>query len=427
MKAILAKLGRLSRVPARPVRKWTISFAILTAGVLTSAAMLATAPEYAAEIVEEKVVPVAVMRAQPADGVPQVQLYGRVDTPRRAQLTAAAAASVQQVLIREGQFVSAGDQLLRLDDSDIKLEIKQREADVRDTLAVLQRLRVQQSAERKMLQHQEQLYALTRAKIARREALHNDKLISSSELDESRAEGQRQAIALEQQKNAVASQPHQLESAQAKVQRARALLEQAQLDLSRTRVLAPFDGAISELHVSLGDRVGVGSALMSLFDTSALEVRAAIPAQYLTRLRQVLERGQAVTARAQVEGWEVVLKLNQLTARVAAGRSGIDGLFQVVTRGAPLALGRVLNLEVAMPAEHSVVAVPVDAVYDNRRIYMVEDERLKAVDVQVVGETETGGLRRLLVRADTLNVGGVIVTTPLSQATSGLKVSVLES
>ena len=89
------------------------------------------------------------------------------------------------------------------------------------------------------------------------------------------------------------------------------------------------------------------------------------------------------------------------------------------------ALGRVLNLRIGLPAQADLIAVPVQSIYDNGRIYAVRDSRLQGFDVERVGELETkeDGYR-ILIRTDALQSGDQIITTQLPRAINGLLVDV---
>ena len=72
----------------------------------------------------------------------------------------------------------------------------------------------------------------------------------------------------------------------------------------------------------------------------------------------------------------------------------------------PPDLGRAVHLRVTLPAVPNAVAVPVQAVYGQRRLFLVEDGLLVGIDVERVGEvTGADGRLQLLVRADALEDG----------------------
>ena len=55
--------------------------------------------------------------ADPASRSPQIQLFGRVQSPRAASLTAVVTANVADIPVRSGNRVSEGELLIQLDDT----------------------------------------------------------------------------------------------------------------------------------------------------------------------------------------------------------------------------------------------------------------------------------------------------------------------
>jgi hypothetical protein len=91
-------------------------------------------------------------------------------------------------------------------------------------------------------------------------------------------------------------------------------------------------------------------------------------------------------------------------------------------------IGRVVDLTVTMPVEVDVVALPMQSIYENDRIYRVNDKRLEAITVQRVGDYLTeSGQYRILVRSPSLQAGESIITTQLPRAISGLLVDPVNS
>ena len=69
------------------------------------------------------------------------------------------------------------------------------------------------------------------------------------------------------------------------------------------------------------------------------------------------------------------------------------------------------------------------ALYNGRQVYRIEDGRLKALDVEVLGEA--GGrvgdqAARLLVKSPTLKNGDLLMVTHLPNAVNGLKVEAVK-
>ena len=68
-----------------------------------------------------------------------------------------------------------------------------------------------------------------------------------------------------------------LRQAAAQVNQAAAALRNAEKVRSDTKVVAPFDGVITSRSKNVGDFIGSGTAVFTLVDTDALEVRAQVP------------------------------------------------------------------------------------------------------------------------------------------------------
>ncbi|MEM6904203.1 MAG: efflux RND transporter periplasmic adaptor subunit, partial [Pseudomonadota bacterium] len=74
-------------------------------------------------------------------------------------------------------------------------------------------------------------------------------------------------------------------AATARLQRARAALELAKLDLTRAEVRAPYDGVITMRHAEPGAYLSVGDPVVTLMDLSDLEIEADVPFDKLQGLR----------------------------------------------------------------------------------------------------------------------------------------------
>lgn len=84
----------------------------------------------------------------------------------------------------------------------------------------------------------------------------------------------------EEDKELLLRQP-QLAMVQAAVTAAQASLEQAQLDLKRTNVMAPFNAIVQSRNVDLGSQVNVSTELASLVDTDKYWIQVSVPVDEL--------------------------------------------------------------------------------------------------------------------------------------------------
>jgi hypothetical protein len=106
-----------------------------------------------------------------------------------------------------------------------------------------------------------------------------------------------------------------------------------------------------------------------------------------------------------------------------AEATGIDAYFSLDSATTQFRPGELLALNLELPAESNVFAVPYQAIYGNSRIYKVVGERLLAIEVVSIGQARTPGQSvQVLIRSEEINDGDLIAATHLPNAVSGLKV-----
>lgn len=400
---------------------------ILALGIGGFAALRASRPAVVPVGTSEKAWRVAVETVEPRSLAPELNLYGRVESPRTARLTAAVEADVVEVAVLEGQTVAAGAPLLRLDDHEVRLVLDQRLSEVANIRSQLDSEARRYRYDRSALVNERNLLQLAKRDVQRAERLVRTQAGSRAKLDEARQSLERQALALQARELAVDEHASRQAGLEARLANARALAARARLDLSRTRLKAPFAGRITAVEVAPGDRVRVGAALVSLYDTSDVEIRAQIPTRHLAVVRDRLAAAEGLNATARVDDRPIKARLERLGGEVARGSGGSDGLFRVTDGSDWLDLGRVVDLRLALPPEPDVVALPYEAIYGTDRVYLVTGGRLRGITVRRVGRWRTAnGESRALVRGAELTAGAKVLITQLPNAVDGLKIQIAE-
>lgn len=400
------------------------SAGLLVFGMFLMLSMLVVATGPKAEPVEraEREWPVSYREVSPVAMSPTIQVYGKLETDQSATLRAGVTATVAQVFHREGDWVDAGETLLRLDDAEVVLAEKSARAALASAEAALRSIQNEHQLARELGDHHQAQAQMTREKLKRFESLHAKSMIADAQLDDVRHEANERAMVLAQHQASLLDFPNREQQAQAAVEEAAARLGQTELDRQHTDVRAPFSGRVIGLDVATGDRISAGSALLSLADYDGLQVRAPVPMDVAQRLRFNLDKGMPVVAATSIAGERLGFELRGLAGDVKAGQSGIDAFFHVAPDSV-MALGTVVNLTIALPEESSVVALPIHAVYDNNRVYRIVDSRLQAVAVERVGEhMGDAGEYRVLVRSPELNRGDHLLVSQLPTAMTGLLV-----
>jgi len=173
---------------------------------------------------------------------------------------------VVDVRTDENRPVKAGDTLVVLDDRDYKARLAQAEADLAVALAgVSNRARVGQ-AEAQVAQAQAQAEK-AHADLERIKPLAEKDIVPKQALDAAEAAARAADAAL-------AAAQAALLGADARVAAARAARDQAALNLSYTRIIAPAEGVVSKKTVEIGQLVQPGQPLMSLVPLSDVWITA---------------------------------------------------------------------------------------------------------------------------------------------------------
>lgn len=408
--------------PTHPLRRIPLPLIILLVTVLLVVALftLRPKPETAGSVNLQPLV--NTMAAKPASHRPLVTLYGRVESPRESRLSTTVSAYVDQVLVKEGALVSEGQILVQLDDSDVRRTFEQRQAELEDMEAQIASERQRYRNDVAALKVEQELLALSQKAADRLEKLVQKKVGSDASRDDALQQAQRQELTLNNRQYAVQDHPNRLKRLQAQLKKITALRDQAATDLARTRIVAPFNGRITQMNASPGNRVRPGDVIVSLFDTGQVEVRAQIPSRYLAPVNAALNSSTGLNASLTLGGESNELRLERLAGAISMGQGGVDALFQVLGKDSTPILGRAGEVLLQMPAIDNSLAVPPTAIYGQNRLYLVEEGVLRTVEVKRLGEVlMESGERWQLVTGD-VKAGDPILTTQLPDAVGGLAV-----
>src|SRR5579862_4448552 len=193
--------------------------------------------------------------------------------------------TVSAVYVDNNQSVKAGQLLIQLDPRDYEVAVEQARAQLAQTQADLNSARQQYvSALATIRQAEAQNY------LAQRDAQRYAKLIrlsvaSQSEFDRYDAAARAQAATVNVDEAAAASAQRAIASREAQVKSAQAALDQAELNLSYTRISAPAAGIIGSRSAQLGQRIQPGQSLMALTQMDKLWVTANFKETQLVQMR----------------------------------------------------------------------------------------------------------------------------------------------
>jgi len=166
------------------------------------------------------------------------------------------------------------------------------------------------------------------------------------EADQDRAEKEWQAqlITKEQLDHVrfkVVADRYELEREQQNLQNAQDQLRSRELELEKTRILAPFDGIVARRYIRVGQQVNPGDRLFWVTAVSPLRVKFTLPEKYIRTVRV----GQAVVVTAaQIPGSDHEAKIIQISPVVDPASDTIEVLAQLSGAAGDLRPGMSANV-----------------------------------------------------------------------------------
>ena len=171
---------------------------------------------------------------------------------------------VAEVLVGDNTPVKKGDPLLRIDDADYQVKVRQAQAELETARAQSAAADAQVGVARASVSRAEAEAEKARLDLRRAEALQAGDAIAAETLDASRTAGQTSTAGASANRASYAVAIAGAELAHARVKAAQAALDLASLQLSYTLVRAPADGTVSRLSARDGQIVQPGQALGQL-------------------------------------------------------------------------------------------------------------------------------------------------------------------
>jgi multidrug resistance efflux pump len=196
------------------------------------------------------------------------------------------AGRIVELHVIDNKYVHKDDLLLVIDPTNFRIAVSQAEAAVQQAQANVQNIDAQMNVQQAQIDASEAQLRVGRAALvfAQQQADRYQKLAKdgwgtvqnaqqfTSQLNQQEASVQSSQQNLNQTLRQVETLKAQRLSAEAGLAQAKAQLNQAQVNLERTRILSPVDGYVTNLLAQLGDYVNVGVNTISVVDADSFWV-----------------------------------------------------------------------------------------------------------------------------------------------------------
>lgn len=300
--------GRRFRLPSR---RWLFLPPLLV-GLVTVGLLLRSRQELERSGLSERAVPASVMRAELRPVAPTAVGYGTAMPLRSWNCIAEVGGTIESIhpLLESGNQIEAGSLLVQIDPRDYQLRVDQRKADLEVAEARVAELSASEQADRQSLAVEQELLKILEAEQERLRGLRSTRAASQSEFDRARTEYLRQQRSIQNLRNSLSLLPARIAAARAQVSLAEAALAEAERQLERTRIVAPFSGRLSGVTIEPGQVVTQGRELFSLLDLETIEIEAKFALSQLLPLQRALQQDASrqsglstLIEQRELQGW----------------------------------------------------------------------------------------------------------------------------
>jgi membrane fusion protein, multidrug efflux system len=211
-----------------------------------------------------------------------VELSGTLVSPDQARVSSEVAGVVRDVLVEIGQEVKVGQELVRLDTTELNLALQRAESALRQTEAQLG------IAEGITLPQDDQISAVrtaaanrddARSQLSRAQELFNKGLSSKADFDTAQTR-------VKVTEAAYQSAVENVQSLKASLQDRRAAYDLAKKKLSDAIIRAPIAGAIAERSAQRGEYIRENTPVATILRMNPLKLRTGVQEKYANMIHQ---------------------------------------------------------------------------------------------------------------------------------------------
>jgi len=339
---------------------------------LTSDGSVSRADSESAE--EETRIPVEIAVAREGDISHSISSTANLKPKREVDVAAQIEGVAKEVRVEEGDFVQEGQLLCRLDDAEVRIRLLTAKQKLAQAKLQLEKAGI-------LNQKSDVQVKNTREELQRYENLYEESLVSEREVAEIRYRMDELGHDLRVTSSESRELTHKVEELEAEI-------EQAELELSRTRIEAPFSGFITERQVDVGQTVKNLDSVFKLGDFSPLMTDVFVSEREAAEIAP----GQGVRIYSGVDGSlgidGRVARISPIvdqatgTVKVTVELSGQEGLFKP---------GAFVRVAIRTDTRVDSVLVPKRAVVEEDGesfVFITEEDSVKRMKVDLGYESD---------------------------------------
>ena len=406
-------------------------FIVLLVAIAIAVSLVKVRPKAKRQAPVKKGHLVEVISAKAEDIQMVVESFGTVEPRESLKLVAQVRGPIVSISpnFKEGSFIKKGTRIIQIDPRTYGLEVKRRKVQIKQSEAELKRLKQEVVNLRSRIKIAKSDATLADTEFLRLKKLIKRKVIAQSQLDKSEQAYLASLERLQALENQMALIGPQKEQLIATRDMAKVLYEQAELDLERSSIDAPFDGWVLEKAIEVGQHVNVGQQLGSIYRSGKLDIEARIPAKDFKWFPAGLGPDTPVAAEVVFENAGQHYVWSGHVARVKAMMDErtrtlpmvieVDELGSGAQKNYAFRLrpGMFVTIKIKGKEIPQAFVLPRYVVYPGDVVYTVKDNHLKIKEVNILRS-----YKDLVIINEGLSEGELIVKTPLSSVRDGMSV-----
>ena len=316
-----------------------------------------------------------------------IRISGQVQPMTTIQISPQEGGIVQEILIEEGSKVMAGDEILRMSNDNLDLQILNSEAELaekenllRNTMSSMEQQRLSVQQEKLQLEIEDKRL---KRKYEQNKALYEEKLIAREDYLMAEEDYQIAAGRLRLVKER-ATQDSLYRSVE--ISQMQESLENMRLNMQMIRkrkdnltIKSPIDGELGLLDVVLGQSIASGMKIGQINDLDSYKIEAQIDEHYIDRVSAGLE------ARFERQNETFGAVIRKVYPEVREGKFKADFRFNG-EQPANIRTGQTYYLNLQLGQPESAVLIPRGTFYQKtggKWIYVVSPEGGKAVKREI--------------------------------------------
>lgn len=341
---------------------------------------------------------------------------GTVNAKTTTQISANILGRIISLPVSEGDRVSRGQLLVRIDNSEAKTRLQQAESGLKEARAAEVEVEKNADAARAGVRTAEVNKLLAEKTFARYKELFSRRSVSAQEYDEVKAKLDAAASELERAKASVQAILSKKQQVDAQIERAKADIASVRVVEGYSRIVSPVAGVVVKKFAEAGGTAAPGAPLLSIEDNSSYLLEANVEE---SRSRSV-RTGQRVSVRIDaLGGGDFLGTVSEILP--TADQASRSFVVKVLLEPNSLLRSGLFGTARFPMAAKDAFTVPASAIIQHRQlagVFVVDDNGIANFRIITTGKSADGSIEVL----SGLSEGDRVATSNVERITDGAKV-----